>query len=208
MGQAITPIWQLLRYKNEGEYNERFNKRVNWITTAFEELKSTEIFKPYHTHFRLDKYLTQEVVNRYFKEVARIKQFHSIKNTSPEKTAAYLTIWIARIKPIQITSDIIDESHNWELRYVNEHLAIYLSLAILKGSIDERLGAKLDCFALSKKDFENLLYHFRYRVMHADNLCMTFEALISGLSIGLPEFREEYFSPTAERKPLEGPKSD
>lgn len=163
-------LWRLCKYKDENEYQRRFNNYIDIITKNYEKLTSIGIYKEYANQslLRLDDWLLCETIERHFMEVARIKQFHTITDaTNPSKVAGFLANWIVRIKPVQILVPLGFE--NKRIRLINEDLAIAVGLTVFGHFFDPD-------FTLKKREMENFRYQLRYRVMHADNLAMVFEA--------------------------------
>ena len=161
-------LWKLCKYDSKNVYDKRFEERRQWINRTFEELEKTDLYRSNDEipNFSLNQWLVNEVIERYFMEVARIKQFHPrVENTSTPKVAAYLANWIARIKPVQILVPLTNE--NKHLIYINEDLAIFVGFSVF--------GGVYKLIPFNCPQLNELRYHLRYRVMHADNLAMAFE---------------------------------
>ena len=47
-------------------------------------------------HLRIDETILAEVVLNYFVDIDRLKEFHGIDSTEPQKVAAYTAYWVAR----------------------------------------------------------------------------------------------------------------
>ena len=69
----MRPIWELCEYEGITEYNKRFLERSEWIKVAYDELIQKEPYRQYSENFELNEWIVSEVVERYFKEVGRIK---------------------------------------------------------------------------------------------------------------------------------------
>ena len=162
-------LWQLCNYEDKNTYNERFEDRKNLIISTYNQLIQTNQYSNNSDTpiFRIDEWLVCEVVERYFLEVARIKQIHGLQDKiSIPKVAGYIANWIVRIRPVQILLPLTEKNN--DLRYINEDLALSVGIALF--------SSFYQMIQLKPNEHHNFKYQLRYRVLHADNLAMVFEA--------------------------------
>jgi hypothetical protein len=116
-----------------------------------------EIFKelfenssaPLSSKLTLNKYLLRETIESYFCDAYRLKFFREIHNEDIHKRAAFLMVWIVKIRPVQYIQGTFPNKK--QDLFVNEMYAIYAGLSILQVSPHVfRVGLEGYC--------ENLLY--------------------------------------------------
>jgi len=124
----------------------------------------------------VDRFLLSTVISDYFNDIKRLKDFHSINETNSIKETAYMSYWILRRKPLQITDKTVD---NKDLVMINEKFVLQYICTYL--SIRER---KEHILLRSNKGLENfsgmLLYFLIYRVHDPYSLEMIIMAFFAG----------------------------
>ena len=133
--------------------------------------------------FRVSHSIVEEVVLDYFADIARLKDFHSIEKTHPQKVAAYTAYWTFRRKPIQIVKDIQDrELRNLEnIKYLNESFAASLLLTMAYDTRRRRGDIDYDRYITF---VENLNYFLTYRAVNPQVL----ELILITLDANSPYF--------------------
>jgi hypothetical protein len=130
---------------------EKVLRRIFDLETAFYDFFGT--FK--------DAYLSRKIlrhcVESYFRDIERMKIFHSIQFADQHKRAAFTMLWIVRTKPVQLHSDA---NMSEALLLINELFAIHAGLAHLKLTPSD----------ISKIYLRNLVYTLHYRPASAELL--------------------------------------
>lgn len=98
----------------------------------------------------LNAKLLRHAVECYFLDLERLKAFHDIQFADQHKRAAFTMLWLARIKPVQLATDV---NMTKALMLVNEAYAIHAGLAHMAIDID----------TISTACLRNLLYTLHYR---------------------------------------------
>ena len=96
--------------------------------------------------------LLNETINRYWKDVHRLKCFHKIDYIDCHKIAAYLTYWICKLQPFNVSKT----AYRTKAAYLSNAL-ITLSLGIRLINND-RKNKNLDGIALEGPFIEAFLY--------------------------------------------------
>ena len=111
----------------------------------------------------------------YYSDLARLKEFHEIKDTKTDKVIAYLIFWFLRRKPIQIPQFCKEERDI----FVNERFACYF---LINECLWQGLDYVLDKDGMGKVDqyIELLFYYFKYRQLNPQVI----ELLIESFKIG------------------------
>jgi len=79
-------------------------------------------------HLVMNRALLREAVESCLCDVYRLKFFRGIHQEDIHKRAAFFMIWLARVKPIQLTTDHVQSKIEV---YANELLALYFGLNVL-----------------------------------------------------------------------------
>ena len=151
---------------------DNFTNRLN------ELLRSADAFlneAGYNTSIVCNERILYHVLLDFYSDIARLQEFHEIKNTKTDKVMAYLIFWIVRRKPIQIPVSCQEERDI----FVNERFACYL---LINECLLQDDQYKLNNDGLNKVDryIELLLYYFKYRQINPQVI----ELVIESFKIG------------------------
>jgi hypothetical protein len=114
-----------------------------------------------------------EVIDRYWKDVKRLKDFHGIKYIDSHKIAGYLTYWICKIRPFYVENPGSPEFQG-KTKYAlfaNEIISILLSMGRINA---ERVKKSKSQVYMPKEIYQPFTYHLRYRRYDADSLTLIY----------------------------------
>lgn len=103
-------------------------------------------------HCRLDNGLLLNVVESYFQDLKRVKDYHGISYANSYKKSAYTIKWICKIRPIQYDKDT--STSNMENLLANELFAIDAGISFLEVEIEKHISVPF---------LKDLLYFCHYR---------------------------------------------
>ena len=109
----------------------------------------------------LDKYLLRETINSCLCDTYRLKFFREVHNEDVHKRAAFLMVWIVRIRPIQFIQGTFP-SKKQDL-FLNECYAFWVGLNIMGIDIDF-IRKELPGY------FESILYLFHNHALCPETL--------------------------------------
>lgn len=128
--------------------------------------------------FRVSHAIIEDLVLDYFADISRLKGFHNIEKTHPQKVAAYTSYWVHRRKPIQMIRDVDDQALSTQenIKYVNEAFAASVLISM---TYDLCRPVALPGYDSSKfADFKhNLIYFMIYRAVNPQALELMLVAL-------------------------------
>jgi len=116
----------------------------------------------------IDLEKANEVIERYWRDVDRLKRFHKIQSIDCHKIAGYLTYWICKIKPLQTKDTYSIESN--AIREANELLALIVAV----GRINCSKMYEGKEVLLRSEFLESFLYTLRYRPLNGDLLSLIY----------------------------------
>jgi hypothetical protein len=127
----------------------------------------------------LNTNLLKRAVVDYFTDIARVKEFHNISKVNTEKIYGYMSYWILRRKPIQVTHPFPGSD------FINElFVASYLIVNILS---EKSIGKNVYGANKHFYDFQVLLYYnLKYRPVFQQSLELMVEAFFSGYDLTGP----------------------
>jgi hypothetical protein len=123
--------------------------RLETIVDFFDDLIKIKFFEGLY----LNTGILFNAIESYYFDLQRAKYFHKIEFANQHKRAAFMMLWIAKIKPVMIDQNVQDKKLNKRQILANELFAILLGLNFLDINID----------AISKKYLKNLIYTLHYR---------------------------------------------
>ncbi len=131
-----------------------------------------QIYNLYIRDFWFASHLSLEVlrhvVDNYFVDVERTKDFHGSERVNRHRQAAFTLKWISKLRPIQLTPShaITDAS-----MYINEIYAIHLAMHYLKKPLKKLPPPFLD----------DLLYDLHFRPIDGEILTLVMRAIDASL---------------------------
>lgn len=130
-------------------YEEKIARRQNLLELTFSGLR--EHLGSDIEYIELNRAILHNVVQSYFHDVNRHKNFHGTERVDEVKQAAYTMKWIAKLRPVQFNcpEDVVSKP----ILYVNEVFAIRGGMAFMKISPD----------ILPEPLYGDMLYTLRYR---------------------------------------------
>ena len=118
------------------------------------------------SHLSLE--VLRHVVDNYFVDVERTKDFHGNDRINRHRQAAFTLKWVSKLRPIQLTpGHAITEAS----MYINEVYAIHLSLNYLKKSLNN----------LPPPFLADLLYDLHFRPIDGEILTLVMRAIDASL---------------------------
>jgi len=121
----------------------------------------------------VDTKILKTAIYDYFVDIARIKEFHRIEKVNVEKIYGYMSYWLLRRKPLQVTIEFPGSEFINEL-FVTSFL---ISAIFAEKSIGSNKGSKNTTFG----NFQSLLfYNLKYRPMTQQSLELMIEAFFCG----------------------------
>ncbi len=162
------------------ETHTEHEKWVSLIAITYEETIH-KITKD-TSKFILSPMIVEDVVQRFLKHQDVIESYHpSLHGSDPYKQIGYITYWISKLKPVQITKEDPTEHE----MFVNEYLAIYFAVSYF---YEER-----NLNLLNKKLIIDLRYTLRYRTLTLRVLPFVFESFVAGFKAG-NEYKDQGFA--------------
>lgn len=163
---------KLIQDIGKDNFDSRFAQILNQINDFLEEAG-------YNDTVQCNERILYHVLLDYYSDIARLKEFHDIKDTKTDKIIAYLIFWIIRRKPIQLGEF---SEHEKDI-FVNERFACYMLInECLLQPENDMIGAKLGNEEMDKfeKYIDFILYYFKYRQVNAKVI----ELIIETFKIG------------------------
>lgn len=154
---------------------QKVKDRIECLIALAEHLIESQDLKEYAQVN--DDLITYAVID-YFADIERLKEFHNIDKTQPEKVGAYTAYWIARRKPIQIIkkldADFLADNHSpvW----INEWFALNVLFAF-SYQADVILGRLAEEEKKFNQFLDTLHYNFSYRQYTPQSLELALLAL-------------------------------
>lgn len=173
---------ELIHEVGEKEFDSRFLELQRQIDeflaaagyiTAIEEDGCAECNDRILYHVLLD----------YYSDIHRLKEFHQIKHTKTDKNIAYLSYWILKRKPIQVTNSIAEDKDI----FINERFVCYIIVyECLQLRPEAPVSRKLDEQQTKRyeKYIDLLLYFLKYRECTAQMLELLIETFKMGIVFG------------------------
>jgi hypothetical protein len=114
-----------------------------------------------------------EVIDRYWKDVHRLKEFHDIGYIDSHKIAGYLTYWICKIRPFFVQNPGSPESigKTKYALFANELISILLGMGRINS---ERVKKSKPPAIMPREMYQPYTYHLRYRRYDADSLTLIY----------------------------------
>ena len=130
-------------------YEEKIARRQNLLELTFSGLR--EHLGSDFEHIELNRAILHNVVQSYFHDVNRHKNFHGTERVDEVKQAAYTMKWIAKLRPVQFScpEDVVSKP----LLYVNEIFAMRGGMSFMK----------ISPYILPESLYTEMLYTLRYR---------------------------------------------
>ena len=111
------------------------------------------------------------VVQCYYTDISRLKNFASIDKINVPKILSYTSFWFCRLHPI----NIID--HNMDENFINERVIAYITILELCNHM--KINQKENCaFGKILETCNLLLYNLKYRMYTPQSLELLFTALL------------------------------
>jgi len=142
------------RIRLDPEVRKRIIEHLDTVVSLFEQLF------PAHDNLVLNKALVQEAVESCMCDVYRLKFFRGIFQEDAHKQAAFLMVWLAKVRPFQLKSVKVKALSEI---YANEVLAIHIGLGILDVPLGQ-LRAKHEQY------IRNLIYLLHYHSCSPEQL--------------------------------------
>lgn len=146
-------------YKEIGEqkFIDRFEELLNTMNAFLEE-------SGYISYVKCNERILLAALLDYWADIYRLKEFHLIEKSRPDKIFSYLIFWILHRKPLQFTKYTDEEKDI----YVNERFCAYLLLneCLMSGQrrIPLKYKNKLDEY------IDYVFYCFKYRKCTAQDI--------------------------------------
>jgi len=120
------------------------------------------------SHFKLDIVAVHDISKRFFKDIDRLKRYHSILKIDNPKIAGFTTYWIAKLKPISIINTTLYQQNSKLMVYINEIYALCVATAKLlcKTSIAN--------IRVNEEFLTMFLYTLKYRKYSGDTLSLVY----------------------------------
>lgn len=147
---------------------ENANDTLIALVTGYYSL--LDLFDLSEENIAIDLEKANEVIERYWRDVDRLKRFHKIQSIDCHKIAGYLTYWICKIKPLQTKETYGIESN--AIREANELLALIVAVGRINCS--EMYLAKGKEVLLRSEFLEAFLYTLSYRPLNGDLLSIIY----------------------------------
>ena len=164
------------------EFDSRFaelQKQINEFLVASRYISSTAEEGCAECNDRI----LYHVLLDYYSDIQRLKEFHKIKHTKTDKNIAYLSYWILKRKPIQITNSVEEDKDI----FINERFVCYIvAYECLQQKRKDSHILKLDAQSEGKYDkyIDLLLYFFKYRECSAQMIELLIETFKMGIIFG------------------------
>lgn len=119
--------------------------------------------------------ILSHVIVDYFVDIDRLKEFQEIEKVHSSKIYAYMSYWLLRHKPMQLT----EVENIGELAFINEEFVCHLMRSYLFAEPDnvpilDNQTERVDTFV------ETMLYYFQYREYSAKNIEIMILAFLAG----------------------------
>lgn len=133
---------------------EKISDRFDWINGLLCQYIRQEQLEDFA--FVSERILNHVIID-YFTDIYRLKEFQNIEKTNTTKIYAYLTYWLLRHKPIQLSDKAREEHVFINEKFCTEFIRAYVfdnpaNIPILMQSSEQ-----IDEF------LKSLLYYFKYR---------------------------------------------
>jgi len=130
----------------------------------------------------LNKNLLHCVVQSYYDDIHRYKDYSGSKWANNHKQAAYTIKWIVRFKPVQIKEKFDNDKLNDKIVDINSTFALVCAFSFLDRNIIDLIfkeKREIDNFKEKQKQsfYDRLLYILRFRPFTGKQLISIFEAL-------------------------------
>jgi len=129
-------------------------KHIFKIFMIFEE--QTPLSEEY---FKLDKKLAILTITNAISDIKRSASYHSNTGPSDWKIAAFVGRWVAKQKPVQISSNIPSNLINDRIVRINSDFAACVTQSLLTKKMYPKL-------------YDDLRYCFEFRNMEGDAICL------------------------------------
>jgi len=164
----------LIEVFGESKVRDRFV----FIYSAAEDflLRQTQADPKLKDLFFISELAITEAVVDHFSDIKRLRNFHMIEKTEPEKVAAYTAYWVWRRKPIQLIGEPSDEllmKYHF-LKHFNESFAAALMISMV---FDTRRIIFHDGWQRYTRFTYLLNYFLCYRAVNPQALELTLYAL-------------------------------
>ncbi len=111
--------------------------------------------------------LLKTAIIDYFVDIARVKEYHNIERVNPEKIYGYISYWLLKRKPIQVTGEFIKSE------FINERF--------VTGYLISNIMSELGITVGPLEEFQSLLfYNLRYRHVSQQSLELMIKAFFAG----------------------------
>ena len=130
----------------------------------------------------LNKNLLHCVVQSYYDDIHRYKDYSGSKWANNHKQAAFTIKWIVRFKPVQIKEKFDNDKLNDKIVDINSTFALVCAFSFLDRNIIDLIfkeKREIDNFKEKQKQsfYDRLLYILRFRPFTGKQLISIFEAL-------------------------------
>jgi len=122
----------------------------------------------------IDYELLRIAIFQYFVDIAQLKDFQQMEKANEEKIYAYMTYWLLKRKPIQVTRQFPQS------KFINE---LFVTTFLITSILAEKKLKSVQCDKTEFYKFQMLLfYHLKYRVITPQTLELMIEAFFCGYS--------------------------
>lgn len=150
--------------------NDKFRIRYETLMTQMEEfIQATG----YEECAKVDGLVLGYLLVDYFEDIRRLKLFHKVEHINSIRIVSYISYWLIKRKPIQISN--CKDKH---LLYINERFVLWYILNFLSAKDEEHI---LERDNAGLKAFDDaLLYYLKYRFNNASSLELVLSAFFAG----------------------------
>jgi len=177
MNDAASILSTIFHQSSESEQNdnEQFIKKDYSIIVSDALFNAyaniCKDFEPYIDGETLafNKYIIDNIIERCLKDFKRISNHHEgVKNPDIHKTAAYLTYWVCKLRPIQILDFSVYDKLPYS-KYIVELHAVLAGCAVINAGEERKNGESLDLYKL-KPILADMFYILKYCNQNPDLL--------------------------------------
>lgn len=139
----------------EEEEENKVLERIDLLKCEFEDLKTEHAleFKELNLNLSILRYL----VNSYFHDVRRYKDFHGKGSLINEwKKGGFTIKWILKLRPVQF--DVEPKQVNAKMLYANEIFALHSGFSLAEIDIKNNVVKKM-----LNESMDEILYTFKFR---------------------------------------------
>ena len=152
---------------SEDTRKEQVLNRCSTLVALYQEFIN-KYNDPHRGSVYLNKDLLYIVVESYFDDIYRYKEYSGSERADQHKQAGYTIKWISRIRPIQLNQDTLIDK---QTLFINSSFAIYCGFSFLDLKIADTITPHF---------FKHLLYITQYRQLSGKQLATMFYVLECG----------------------------